>query len=272
MKKSVLILLALGVLLVPSCKNQNNKKAQQKEQTEEMTKAEQMISEELKINMAELARSLNALKPAPFITLGEDSFGLTDKEKLVKPEYLLPVGKAGNFVTLSQNYRALGIYSVDKFVADMYDMSTEDYDRIIKVIAASTGDPAVDKIGELTKSTSDFGAILNEYYDAEVEAGRIQYFWELSAASLVEQIYIVTKNIDKCMPMFDDQSASDITERFIYVHDGITKLIPYHPEMEDLNKILDPLYVINAINVEQLRSQLTELKGEIEVVRNLLVD
>ena len=42
--------------------------------------------------------------------------------------------------------------------------------------------------------------------------------------------------------------------------------------MESLNTILDPLYVINAINVEQLKAQLIELKGEIEVIRTALLN
>jgi hypothetical protein len=41
--------------------------------------------------------------------------------------------------------------------------------------------------------------------------------------------------------------------------------------MESLNTALEPLYVINAISVDQLKSQLTELKGEIKAVREYLL-
>ena len=72
--------------------------------------------------------------------------------------------------------------------------------------------------------------------------------------------------------MFDDESASEVTYNFVCVHEGIRSLIEFYPEMESLNTILDPLYVINAINVEQLKAQLIELKGEIEVIRTALLN
>ena len=84
-------------------------------------------------------------------------------------------------------------------------------------------------------------------------------------------MFILTRNIDKFMPMFTDETASEITYNFVCVHDGLTKTVNATPEMASLNEILEPLYVINAINVEQLRSQLEELKDEVEVARKALL-
>ena len=70
------------------------------------------------------------------------------------------------------------------------------------------------------------------------------------------------------MLSFTDETASEMTSRIILVHEAITSLIPFHPEMADLNKVLEPLSKINAISVKKLSNQLIELKEEISAARN----
>jgi len=90
-------------------------------------------------------------------------------------------------------------------------------------------------------------------------------------AGTVEQLYIITQNIDKFITCFDDKTASEISYRFILVHECVMSLIPYHPEMQNIHTILEPLEVINATNVAELRDQLLELKGAIATARGQLL-
>ena len=71
--------------------------------------------------------------------------------------------------------------------------------------------------------------------------------------------------------MFTDESAADITYNFVCLHDGLTKTVNASPEMESLNEVLEPLYVINAITVDELKTQLLQVKDDIEKARETLL-
>lgn len=273
MKKLTVILLVAAMVIIPSCKNQNNKKAQKEAEKTEISEKEQLITEELKVNLQNLTESAKRLKKIAFIQKRTDgSFTLTDKEKMVKPEYLLDPALANNLVTLSQKYRAWQMFNVDKVVCDMYDMPVADYDAALQKISIDLNDPALNEFKDADWNDNEaLKASLDKFIDAEYESGRAAFMWDSVAASLVEQLFVITQNMDKFLTLFDDQAAADITFNFVCVHEGIMSLIEFYPEMEGLNNALMPLYVINAISVDQLRDQLTELKGEIEVVRAYLL-
>jgi len=272
MKKISVILLAAAIVALPSCKNANNKKSEQKEaETKEISQAEQMVTEELKINFQNLVESTKEMRAVPFIYKSEGAIKLSDKEKMVKPDYLVDPAIANDLVTLSQKYRAVAMLSIDKVVAKMYDMPTDEIEAALSKIVLEVNDPALKEFSEKIQANQGAGDTMSKFCDDEIQAGRANFFWECAAAGLVEQIYVCTQNLEKFMPMFNDQAAADVTYNFVCVHDGLTKMIEFYPEMESLNAALLPLYVINAISVDQLKSQLTELKGEIEVVRAILL-
>ncbi|MBQ0053629.1 MAG: hypothetical protein KBS89_04120 [Bacteroidales bacterium] len=268
MKKFALLLLAAAMVVMTSCKNAQNSE----ENSQEVSLQEQYLTEDLKIQVQGLAESLQNLKHFPGINIfREDSvtkFELTPKQKMLKPDFLLAPNVADNLVNLTQKYRAVGMLSVDYTTAQLYDMPVDEYKAALTKLDTDINDPAFKALGEDTFNSIDIMA----FYDAEVEAGRTNFFWEIIAASAVEQVYIMTQKMDLFLPAFDDKTASDVTYRFILVQEGIKALIPYHPEMESLNEVLEPLYVLNAINVEQLMNQLVELKGEIEVARQKLLE
>lgn len=164
------------------------------------------------------------------------------------------------------------MFNVDKVVCDMYDMPVADYDAALQKISIDLNDPALNEFKDADWNDNEaLKASLDKFIDAEYESGRAAFMWDSVAASLVEQLFVITQNMDKFLTLFDDQAAADITFNFVCVHEGIMSLIEFYPEMEGLNNALMPLYVINAISVDQLRDQLTELKGEIEVVRAYLL-
>ncbi len=272
MKKLTVILLALAVVILPSCKNQSKKKAAQEAGTTEISQKEKLVTEELKLNLQALSESVGKMKSVPFIYSSNGSVKLSPKEKLVKPEYLLDPALVADLVTLTQKYRAVAMLSVDKAVAELYDLPVKEYEENTAKVAMDINDAALKTFAEKLQANQGVGEAFTDFYDAEIEANRAPFFWEAMAAGMVEQLFVCTKNLEKFLGMFDDQSASDVTYNFVCVHEGIKSLIEFYPEMESLNTILDPLYVINAMNVEQLRAQLIELKGEIEVIRTALLN
>ena len=112
--------------------------------------------------------------------------------------------------------------------------------------------------------------MMNEIYKIEEDAGRANYFWETAATALIEQLYIVGQNQDKLLSTFTDKDAEDITWHLSILVDAYKELSDYNPELKKLYGVLKPLEVINAITVDELRSQLNGIKAQVEQARATL--
>ncbi|MDO4949390.1 MAG: hypothetical protein Q4E55_04390 [Bacteroidales bacterium] len=272
MKKLTFIVLVCVLIALPACKNQK-KSAESSTATTEVSQQDQQTIEALKVNVQELIASAKKIKLSSFATASkEGKIQLSDKEKMVKPNYLLSPSVAADALTLSQKYRTVAMLLTDKSVAKMYDMPTNEYDVAINKLMVDINDNALTSLKDV--DVYDVNAVQAAFaavVDAEYEAGRANNLWEGIAVSTVEKLFVITRNVDKFMPMFTDESAADITYRFVLVHDGIQELVNNNEEMKSLNEVLAPLYKINAMNVKQLRDQLTELKGQIEEVRKAVL-
>lgn len=273
MKRIFTILaISLMVVAVSSCKNKK-KNAQEVADYSQATEQE-LVSETLEADMASLIESAKQIKSVPFLQAKKDGkITLSDKEKMVKPDYLLDVKIASGLVTLSQKYRSVGMLTSDKSIAELYDMPVTDYNESIFKLLTDINDPALTEFYTLPSMDIESNKdAFKVFVDDENEAGRINFFWEGVTAGLVEQLFILTRDVDKFMPMFTDELAAEITFNFVCVHDGLTKTVNASPEMASLNEILKPLYVINAITAEELRAQLIQVKGDIEAARAALLD
>lgn len=272
MKRFSVILLAVLLVAVPSCKNQ--KKAQAAKQYD-LSSAETIVSEELKVDVGNLVESAKKMKRMPFVEKTADGkFVLTQKEKMIKPDYLVNPSFANDLVTLSQKYRTVAMLGIDLMITNIYEMPNTEYKEAINKLLLDINDPALTDYAGLDWSLiseEEQSECLGEFIDEEYEQGRPNFFWEGVAASLVEQLYICTRDVNKFMPMFTDEVAADVTYNFVCVHEGLIQMIKLYPEMTGLNAALEPLYVINAISVEQLREQLLQLKGDIEAARAYLL-
>lgn len=275
MKRTLAIILAASLFALPSCKNQNQKANVASASTEniDFNDKEQVASELVKAEVQSLIESASKIKPAPFASAKKDGrITLTAKEKLVKPNYLLNTGVVKDMVTFSQKYRAISMLAVDKAIADLYEIPGNEYNNAILTLLTDLGDEAISTFAStpwIDLETSQ-DAMKNLAED-EYAAGRQVYFWEGVAALLVEQVYIITRNIDKFMPMFTDETAADVTFNFVCLHEGLKSVVEMNPEMASLNESLAVLYKIDAISVEQLRSQLMEIKDDIATIREGLL-
>ena len=108
-------------------------------------------------------------------------------------------------------------------------------------------------------------------YNAMSENGRINFFWQLVSTSLVEQLYVISQNSEKFLSAFDDDAASNITFRIVLLTDAVARLAEYDEEIVPVAKAIEPLVVLNAISVDQLKTQVAEAKEEIVAARNALL-
>jgi hypothetical protein len=102
--------------------------------------------------------------------------------------------------------------------------------------------------------------------------GRINYFWQLAAAAIVEQLYIANQNSEKFLSVFDDKAADNVTFRIVVILDAINRLAQYDPEVKPVADALAPLSVLNATSVDELKTQLEAAKDKIAAARAALID
>jgi hypothetical protein len=267
MKKLTFFAIALAAMSFAAC---GNKSAQTTQETDSVKSFEQQqIEASIKMHIDSISSELGKLKQFPFLQEGSDgTLGLTKEEKQVKPDYLLNPSVAENATTLAEKYRVLSALDIDKRVAKLYEMPTDDFDKAIAKLAADINDPSFKILDDGSGTVSETTSAL---YDAMEENGRINFFWQLAAASLVEQLYVTSENSDKFLSVFDDDAAANVTFRVVLVIDALNRLSEYDPDVKPVADAVATLDVLNATTVSELKSQLAEAKEKITAARSALV-
>jgi len=146
-------------------------------------------------------------------------------------------------------------------------MPTEDYDKAIAKLSADINDPsfkAVENANNLFETSTAL-------YDKMNENGRINNFWQLASAALVEQLYVINQNSDKFLTAFDDKAAADVTYRIVLILDAVKKLTEYDPEIKPVADALASLETLNATTVDEMKKQLAEGKEKIDAARKAII-
>ena len=265
MKKLSVLAIAFAAIAFAAC---GNKTAQTAESADSVKSFEQQqIEASIKMHMDSIASELGKLKTLPFLNEGKDGVTLTKEEKQVKPDYLLNANVADEATTLTEKYRTLSALSVDKKIAALYELPTEDYEKAITKLAADINDPsfkALEDAGSIFETTSAL-------YDAMEKNGRINYFWQLASAALIEQLYICNQNADKFLSTFNDEAASEVTFRIVLILDAVNRLAQYDPDIEPVAQAIAPLDALNATTVVEMKEQMAKMKDQINAARKALV-
>ena len=265
MKKISIFAAALAAMVFTACGG--NKSANTEEQAPETSFEQEQVEAKIKLELDSLSAELGKLDKVPFLQEGENGLQLTEEEKQVKPDYLLSPSVAENATTLAEKYRALAALCVDKQIASMYEMPTDEYEAAISKLAADIDDPSFKEIDDV----SNIYETSQKLYDAMNANGRINYFWQMVAGSLIEEFYVASQNSDKFVSVFDDESATAITFRIVLLDEATDRLAGYDPEFETVAKVADALEPLDAITVDQLKAQLEETKEKVAETRNELI-
>ncbi len=264
MKK--LTILALAAIVFAACGG--NKSANVEAETDTLKSFEQeQIEASIKMHFDSIAAEFSKMEQPKFVKETKDGISLTKEEKQVKPNYLLAPAVADEATTLAEKYRIISALSVDKRIANLYEMPVEDYEKAITKLAADIDDPSfkvIDNAGSLFETSS-------ELYNAMDQNGRINYFWQIASAALVEQLYVVSQNKDKFLSTFTDETAANVTFRIILILDATNRLSQYDPEIQPIATALAPLEHLNATTVDELRGQIDDMSEEILAAREALV-
>jgi len=270
MKKISFVLAFAAAVALSACNG--NKQAKNGGEANDSTETfeEQQIKAGMNMHLDSLTECWLRLKPSPvYSTTNDGKIVLSYDEKKVKPNYLFtPETLAPKLETLSSKYRALAVYFVDREVAKLYDMK-DVYTPAMKKLAAELNDPALKFIYENSEKMP-YIDLNKQAYKIEEENGRANRYWEVAACSIIEQTYILANNQDKFLANFTDKDAEDITYRTILIIESFQDLSEYHPDLANLYNVILPLEKLDAITVDQLRQQLTELKEEINKSRQAM--
>lgn len=264
MKKYFIAILA-AALVMTGCKN---KKAPEKpfEQVQ--------LEEHIKMEVDSLYALAMTKDIRPVLSVvSDDLVVFTDAEKFVKPTYLFEPSIVSSLTRLDQKYRALGMLKIDMEIAALYGNDKQPYKDAMLKLVTDINDPVFKKFHEEAEAGKGEGhsARMKEFYETEKENGRLGFFWDVDAAITVEALYVTAQNADKFLPLLTDQNASDITLRLFLISQSVTALSDYYPGMKELANALKPIETLNAMDVEELRVQLVEMKDELATVRASLL-
>jgi hypothetical protein len=266
MKNLSFLAIAFAVIAMTAC---GGKKSAQAEESADSVKSfeQEQIEASIKMHMYSIASDLGKLPSLPFLSNTENGIALTKEEKQVKPDYLLPASLADEATTLTEKYRALSALAIDKRVAALYEMPVEDYEKAVTKLAADINDPsfkAVENAGDIFETTEGL-------YDEMEKNGRINFFWQLAASSLVEELYIANQNTDKFLSNFTDEAASNVTFRIVLILDAINRLSQFDPDIIPVAKAIAPLNTLNATTVAEMKEQMAKAKDQIAEARKTLL-
>lgn len=266
MKKLTFAAVAIAAIVFAACGG--NKTTQSAEEADSTKNFEQQqIEAAIKMNFDSLASEIARLKRLPIMEK-DGAIVLTDEERQVRPHYLLDPAIAETTMTLSEKYRVLSGLEIDREIAAFYGLPLEDYDKAIAKMMADINDPSFKAV----ENESSIYEASQALYDAMNQNERINFFWQIVSASLVEQLYIISQNTDKFLAAFDDDAASNVTLRIILIQDAINRLTEYDPELLPVAEAIDPLSVINATSVAELKEQMGQAKDQITEARQALIE
>lgn len=279
MKKTFLpAFVAIFAACLSSCACNNTNESENEDQ-QAVTSSQNALTDEInqeavKVEFENLKAATAKIKMAPFVSSAKDGrVVLTEKEKMVKPDYLINPSIVNKLTTLTQKYHATAMLAADLVIAELYQMPLVDIKEAIAKLLLDINDDAFTNFANTPWIDLEGASYAFQYLiEDEYAAGRECLFWDALAASLVEQLYIMTRNVDKFMPMFTDETVEEFTFNFICLHEGLLTMTNSNEEMSSLNKVLEPLYSINAVTVEQFRIQLNSLGEEIGKCRRYLLE
>ncbi len=265
MNKLSILAAVFAVIVFTECGNKTAQNAESADSTQRFEQAQ--IAADIKMHFDSIAVEFGKIGQPPFFKATKEGIQISEEAKKVKPDYLLAANVADEAVTLPEKYRVMTALCIDKKIAELYEMPTEDYDKAIGKLAAAINDPsfkAIKAIGSIFDTTSVL-------YQEMEKNGRINFFWQIAAASLIEQLFVISQTQEQFLSPFTDETAANVTMRLGMILDAVNRLAKYDPDIEPVAQALAPLDGLHATTVVEMDKQMTNLKDKIDAARKALI-
>lgn len=227
MKRTLILfsIVAICSAITLSCKNNNKKAASQNTIQEETLAQKQELADSVLSVIDQLTESyIDAANQCFKIRL----FELSEKEKMVKPDYLLEPSYVNRIVTKSQKITALAYYSVDRLVREIYEMPTDEIDEIMAKLIVELDHPWED----YSNTEIPVSERMKKAYQLCKERGDLSYFWWFQNAILCETNYILAKNPELFFSRISEENLEAYNQRWACLKAAIRNLAEYDEQMK----------------------------------------
>ena len=229
MKKYYLfIALAMVAAMTVSCKNNNKKAKEAAEATEEVVEAAKTIlADDVLATLDEIAKPF--IDDAGKVDVQQIiAANLTEKEKLVKPDYLLDPSEVKTLVTKSQKINALAILLIEYPIRNAYEMPVDDAKEAIARLTADLNHP----ISVEDRDSMSVSEKVAESYRKCKENGELPYFWQFEFAVQTEADYLISKNYDVFFRSLDEEQYASFLKKITTVVNAVETLAKYDAEVK----------------------------------------
>jgi len=221
MKKSyfIIALATFAALSVSSCKN-NNKKTT-------VAAPEQVQQQKAALADSVLAQ-IDLIAEEYFDATSKcfrlRNIELTEKEKMVKPDYLLDLSAANTLVTKTQKVNALAYYIIEYGLRKAYDMPLEEAKATILKLASDINHP-------IDFDLANYETQIRQVYRDCKEKEELTYFWQFQHAIIAEFTYITSRNPELFFSKISQQQRQSFADRVDSYIKAMKKIAQYDDEM-----------------------------------------
>jgi len=165
------------------------------------------------------------------------NLNLSEKEKMIKPDFLFNPEDANAYVTRAQKERALAMLFVDMLVRRNYQMPVDHSIKVMKEFMFDLDIPLDDD--SLIDSTITIRDRVLSLYSVFQEKGDISHFWRLLFSAQIEAMYISSTSPDLYLRNVDPEFFSLLMSRIQTIADAMAILYKYDSETRE---IVDAVY------------------------------
>lgn len=198
---------------------------------------------------------------------------LTEEYQMERPDYLMPLSKAAQATTMGKKYRAAVIFKADMLVAATYHKPLSDYKQTIARLLVDINNPGFNiNLNEShRRSAKAIRNMINELYNEAYKQNSVNLFWEAAVTGAIEELYLLSNNIDKIPLILNDNQVRNIFKRISLITNGIKLSSKEHLELLKTKELLKTVSAMNSQNVSQLQKKLQENRETLQSVRNNLI-
>lgn len=193
MKKTFLIIaFSACALVAASCGNNKSSKTEQNNTDEEITEAKIELAEDVLATLDSLEQKCVEAGANFEDVIGIITSALTDKQKMVKPDYLMDPARTLDLLSLRQKVNALAILLTERPLREAYEMPLEEIDDAIARLYVEVGSPVpVNMCKGLPVSE-----IVKLAYKICKTNNELCYFWMFDNAVQYNLLYLISFNSD----------------------------------------------------------------------------
>ena len=262
MKKTFLIIAFTACALVAaSCGNNKSSKTEQNNTDEEITEAKIELAEDVLATLDSLEQKCVEAGADFEDVIGIITSALTDKQKMVKPDYLMDPARTLDLLSLRQKVNALAILLTERPLREAYEMPLEEVDAAIARLYVEVGSPVP---ANMCKDLSA-SEIVKLAYNICKANNELCYFWMFDNAVQYNLLYLISFNSDTFFNNITPEQYEAFNTRIYTAGKAAQQLAEYDKEIASAIAFHDKTWEFGTLEeAKDTLSDINEGKAMIE--------